>query len=67
MTLTGRPLVGVVYKTWKGITFTEWYHAQAFNYPEPSVKEWLDDELWWNSKIGPHFNGTKVMCIVRAK
>lgn len=63
MSLVGRPCVGIVYKTRKGLTYCEWYHSQAFNYPEPPADQWVKDRLWWK--------GTNVsediMCIVRAK
>lgn len=67
MSLVDKPCIGVVYKTDRGITYTEWYHQQAFNYPQPTAEQWLDDKLWWNRKIGNFFNGTKTMCVVRAK
>jgi hypothetical protein len=64
MSMTGRPCVGIVYKTKEGTTYTEWYHAQAFNYPAPSAHEWLKDRMWWKGKI---FKTMDIMCIVRAK
>jgi hypothetical protein len=63
MTLVGRPCVGIVYKTKKGTSYTVWYHAQAFYYPEPPVEQWVKDRLWWK---GTNLS-EEIMCVVRAK
>jgi hypothetical protein len=59
----GKPCVGIVYKTLRDTTYCEWYHSQAFNYPEPSAETWLKDRLWWKGK---HLK-EEIMCVVRAK
>ena len=64
MSMTGRPCVGIVYKTKEGNTFTEWYHAQSFSYIEPPVQDWVNDKLWWKDKI---IKSIDIMCVVRAK
>lgn len=61
-----RPLVGIVYKRPDGFTFTEWYHQQAFVYPEPSAEEWVNDRKWWQDHVRPWYNNM-MMCVVRAK
>jgi hypothetical protein len=63
MTYVGRPCVGIVCRKKDGTTYTEWYHAQAFNYPAPSVDEWVKDKMWWKGRV---FDTMNIMCIVRA-
>ena len=63
MSMTGRPCVGIVYKTRKDTTYCEWYHAQAFSYYEPSAEQWVKDRLWWK---GMNIS-EDIMCVVRAK
>lgn len=68
MTLVGDPSVGIVYKTKKGTTYTEWYHHQGIGWHTP-VDIWIKGQLYYNefySKARPN-EANKIMAIVRQK
>ena len=70
MSLVGKPLLGIVFKTKnKDATYTMWYHNSS-NYMQYhySPSEWLKEKMDFERLlIQNNVNSDRIMAIVRAK
>lgn len=68
MSLVGKPLIGIVYKTFDtGKTYTHWYHTHSHAYGE-SPSMWLDERLGFEMHLRKKkIRSDRIMMIVRGK